>query len=85
MKTLDGYPIEDYANKLFRTWGIGKKNEDNGLLIFLAINDRNWRVEVGRGLEGVVPDTFFQIELWRKLPPPRFIEGDYNLGILGGI
>ena len=43
--TLDGYPIEEYANKLFREWGIGHKGTNNGVLIIAAINDRKVRIE----------------------------------------
>ena len=56
LPTLDGYPIEDYATKLFRDWGIGNKKTNNGILLLLAINDRKVRIEVGYGLEGAVPD-----------------------------
>jgi uncharacterized protein len=56
LPTLDGYPIEDYATKLFRDWGIGNKKTNNGILLLVAINDRKVRIEVGYGLEGAVPD-----------------------------
>lgn len=56
LPTLDGYPIEDYATKLFRDWGIGNKKTNNGILLLLAINDRKVRIEVGYGLEGAIPD-----------------------------
>jgi uncharacterized protein len=54
--TLDDYPIEDYANKLFRAWGIGQKDKNNGILFLIAPNDRKMRIEVGYGLEGAFPD-----------------------------
>lgn len=78
--TLKGVPIEDYANTLFRKWGIGEAQKDNGLLILLAVNDKQWRVEVGRGLEGILPDALtnrIMIELGRK----DFIAGDYGQGL----
>ena len=56
IKTLDDYPIEDYANKLYRSWGIGSKGTNNGVLIVAAINDHKVRIEVGYGLEGAIPD-----------------------------
>lgn len=55
--TLDGEPIEDVANDLFRKWGIGKKGTDEGLLLLLAVNDRRSRLEVGRGLEPIITDA----------------------------
>lgn len=56
IKTLNDYPIEEYALKLFRDWGIGNKKTNNGVLIVAAIDDRKIRIEVGYGLEGAVPD-----------------------------
>ena len=56
--TLDDEPVEDVANRLFTEWGIGKKTTNEGLLILLAIKDRKNRVEVGYGLEPIVPDGF---------------------------
>jgi uncharacterized protein len=58
IKTLDGAPIEDTANTLYRKWGIGKKGKDEGVLLLLAIQDHKDRVEVGYGLEPVLPDGF---------------------------
>lgn len=79
--TLDGVPIEDYANKLFRQWGIGSKDKDNGLLILVAIKDRKYRVEVGRGLEGAVPDILSN-KIMENVAKPYFKEGNYSKGIL---
>jgi uncharacterized protein len=56
IKTLEDYPIEEYANKLFRDWGIGNKKTNNGVLIIAAIDDHKIRIEVGYGLEGAIPD-----------------------------
>ena len=54
--SLEGEPIEDVANDLFHAWGIGRKGEDDGALVLLAIRDRKSRLEVGGGLGGIVPD-----------------------------
>ena len=56
LPTLDGNPIEEYATKLFRTWGIGNKKSRNGVLLLIAIQDKKIRIEVGYGLEGAIPD-----------------------------
>ncbi len=56
--TLGQEPIEDFANELFRSWGVGKKGKDEGVLLVLAVRDRRSRVEVGYGLEPVLPDGF---------------------------
>ncbi|MCX6587004.1 MAG: TPM domain-containing protein [Acidobacteria bacterium] len=56
LPTLEGEPIEDVANTLYRRWGIGKKGKDEGLLLLLAVNDRRSRLEIGYGLEPILPD-----------------------------
>ena len=56
LPTLDGNPIEEYATKLFRTWGIGNKKTNNGILLLIAIQDKKIRIETGYGLEGALPD-----------------------------
>lgn len=54
---LGGEPIEEFANRLYEAWGIGKKGEDKGLLILLAMKERRIRVETGYGVEGILPDA----------------------------
>src|SRR5215208_3678732 len=49
--SLDGMSIEEYANRLFKEWGIGQKALDNGVLILVAPGERQMRIEVGYGLE----------------------------------
>lgn len=56
--TLQGEPVEDVANTLFRAWGIGKKGKNEGVLLLLAVGERKSRLEVGYGLEPVIPDGF---------------------------
>ena len=54
--SLEGQPLEEYATELFRQWGIGDSKKNNGLLLLCAVEDRQFRVEVGYGLEGDLPD-----------------------------
>ena len=54
--TLGGEPVEDVANAIFRKWGIGKKRKDEGILLLLVTRDRLSRLEVGYGLEPILPD-----------------------------
>jgi len=53
---LEGIALETYATQLFRNFGIGDKEKNNGLLLLLALEERLFRVEVGYGLEGILPD-----------------------------
>lgn len=78
--TLDGYPIEEYANKLFREWGIGHKGTNNGVLIIAAINDRKVRIEVGYGLEGAIPDITAS-DIYNNEIVPAFKEQNYFRGL----
>jgi uncharacterized protein len=71
LPTLHGEPVEDVANLLFKTWGIGKKSKDNGVLLLLAVNDRRSRLEVGYGLEGDLPDGFAGSVLRQMRPALR--------------
>jgi uncharacterized protein len=56
VNSLDGSDIESYAVSLFKAWGVGSKSNDHGVLILLAVQDRNYRIEVGYGLEPILPD-----------------------------
>ncbi|MEW6398478.1 MAG: TPM domain-containing protein [Bacillota bacterium] len=72
--------IQMYAVRLFEAWGIGKKGRDNGLLILAAMEDRRVWVEVGYGLEGILPDGKVGAILDRYLVP-AFKEGRYGEGL----
>jgi len=78
--TLDGYPKEEYANKLFRAWGIGDKKKNNGVLLLIAINDRQIWIEVGYGLEGAIPDIT-ALNIIDNDIKPAFKAGNYYEGI----
>jgi uncharacterized protein len=56
VKSLDGSDIESYAVALFKKWGIGGKATNRGVLILLATQDHRYRIEVGYGLEPILPD-----------------------------
>jgi uncharacterized protein len=56
VKSLEGEPIENFATALEDKWKVGKKGTDRGLLLIFATGDRKYRIEVGYGLEGILPD-----------------------------
>ncbi len=55
--SLDGAPVREYALQLGREWGIGNEEKNNGVLLLLAVNDREVTIEVGYGLEGAITDA----------------------------
>ena len=77
---LNDVPVEDYANKLFRAWGIGNAKNNNGVLILVAKNDHRFRIEVGYGLEGAITDLQSGDIIANDLRP-NFKEGDYYQGL----
>ena len=56
MQTVGDADVPAYVNELYQSWGIGKKGEDKGILIFLALKERRVRIETGYGVEGILPD-----------------------------
>jgi uncharacterized protein len=57
LKSLEGGQIDDFANKLFKKWGVGEKGKNNGIMLLVAMQDRKARIEVGYGLEPILPDA----------------------------
>lgn len=78
--SLDGMTVEDYANRLFRQWGIGRKGADNGVLLLVAPSEHKVRIEVGYGLEGILPDGLAG-EIIRNQALPAFRNDRYDDGI----
>ena len=84
IRSLDGLSIDEAAVKLFDLWNIGKKSRDNGLLLLWSTGDRRVRVEVGYGLEGVLPDGKVGAILDTYVMP-RFRSGQFDEGVLAGV
>ncbi len=74
--SLEGEPIEDVANTIFRAWGVGQKGKNEGILMLLAVGDRRDRIEVGYGLEPILPDGLSGSILRQMRPALR--QGDYG-------
>ncbi len=82
--SLQGYAIEDFGIRLARHWEIGQAGKDNGVLLIVAPIERKVRIEVGRGLEGVLPDALAGLIIQRRILP-AFKRGDLTEGIKLGI
>ena len=80
INSLEGYDVADYALHLFRKWGIGNKKTNNGVLVLVAKEDRKLRIEVGYGLEGVIPDITAG-HIMEESITPAFKEGNYYRGL----
>ena len=84
VRSLDGSSVEDVAEKLFKLWGIGKKGKDNGLLFLWATGDRKVRVEVGYGLEGILPDGKVG-SILDAYVIPQFKANQFDAGVIAGV
>jgi uncharacterized protein len=83
VRSLEGRPIESVSLGTAAKWRIGQKGRDNGVLLFVAVDDRRMRIEVGRGLEGVLPDIVCG-RIIREDIGPAFKQGRYYQGIAAG-
>lgn len=81
--SMEGELIERYANQLFRHWELGQVGEDNGVLLLVALSERQVRIEVGYGLEGTVTDAL-AASVIRSDIVPSFKQGDLDAGVLKG-
>lgn len=84
ISTLDGEDIEGFSIRVAENWQIGKKGFDNGVILVVAVKDRRLRLEVGYGLEGVLPDAIAK-QITSNYVVPRFRSQDYAGGIIAGI
>lgn len=84
LASLQGQPIEDFGYKLGRHWGIGREEKNDGALLIVAPKEREVRIEVGYGLEGVLTDALSRIII-EEVIVPRFRVGDLEGGAAAGI
>ena len=82
--SLGGMSVEEYGNRVFNEWQTGKAALDNGVLVLVAPTERQIRIEVGYGLEGVIPDGLAGAII-RDDFLPDFRDGNYEAGILTGV
>src|SRR5258705_2490426 len=76
--------VEQYALRVEETWKLGRKGVDDGALLLVAKDDRKLRIEVGYGLEGVLPDAIAKRIIAEDITP-RFKQGDFYGGITTGV
>ncbi len=80
IKSLGGQPIEDYSIDLATRWGIGPKQKDRGVLILLAVDDHQYRFEVGYGLEPILPDG--KVGGFGREAVPYLRDNNYDAAVL---
>ena len=84
LKSIEGNDPADYANRLYETWGIGKKGEDKGVLILFALKERRVRIETGYGVEGILPDGLAG-DILDKYVVPHLRKGNYDKGLSNAV
>ncbi|MCS7273270.1 MAG: TPM domain-containing protein [Fimbriimonadales bacterium] len=82
-RTEDATPKE-YATELFNRWGVGKRGEDNGVLMLVSLGDRRVEIETGYGMEAIIPDAVAG-EILDTVVIPRFRRGDIAGGVIAGV
>jgi uncharacterized protein len=82
--SLEGDAIENFSIRVAEAWKIGKKGFDNGAILVIAQKEKQLRIEVGYGLEGVLPDAIAS-RIIREVIVPRFRDGDFSGGIVAGV
>lgn len=82
--SLDGEDDFDYSYRVAETWGIGSNQANNGALLFVALDDRKVRIQVGRGLEPYLTDLQSSLLIRQKITP-QFKQGNYSGGVEAGV
>ena len=81
---LDGDDIDSYAVRVFEEWKLGDEKKDNGVLFLVTMQEKQMRIEVGLGLEGVLTDALSS-RINRNEVAPNFRQGNYEAGIQAGV
>ena len=84
LNSIGDNEVEDFANRLFNYWGVGKARLDNGVLMLFVFDQRATRFEIGYGLEGILPDAICK-RIQTQIMIPEFKEENYDAGILAGL
>lgn len=81
--SLQGDPIDEFATALEEKWKVGPKGTDRGLLLILAVKEHKWRIEVGYGLEGILPDG--RVGPIGRAMIPDLRRGNYDQAVSGAV
>jgi uncharacterized protein len=84
LKDIGGANIDEFTNRLYERWGIGKKGEDRGVMILVALKERKIRIEVGYGLEGLIPDGLAG-QIRDQAIVPYLKKGEFGPGLINGL
>ncbi|HEY6065913.1 MAG TPA: TPM domain-containing protein [Thermoanaerobaculia bacterium] len=82
-KVPENFVLEDFTVRAFQKWKVGQADKDNGAVLFVFVEDRKVRIEVGYGLEGVLPDITAKRIIEDEILP-RFRQNDYPGGVEAG-
>ena len=82
--SLEGEDVAAYANKVFREWGVGQKDKNNGVLIVVSKAEGKMRFEVGRGIEDKLPDILAR-RIQQQVTVPLFKQGRFGAGLLESV
>jgi len=82
--SLEGQVLEDFSMRVVEAWKLGDQDRDNGVLVLIARDDRKIRIEVGYGLEGVIPDVLAG-RIIDNAMKPAFRDGDFSGGTLRAV
>jgi uncharacterized protein len=84
LPTIGGEPLEEFSIRLAERWEVGQKGRDNGVIFLIIKEDHLLRIEVGYGLEGVLPDALAG-QIIRQIVAPHFSQGRFEEGITAGV
>ncbi len=84
LKDIGGANIDEFTSRLYERWGVGKKGEDRGVMILVALEERRIRIEVGYGLEGIIPDGLAG-QIRDQAIVPYLKKGEFGPGLFNGL
>jgi uncharacterized protein len=84
LKDIGGTNIDEFTNRLYEKWGVGKKGEDRGAMILVALKERRIRIEIGYGLEGIIPDGLAG-QIRDQLIVPYLKRDEFGPGLINGL